>query len=467
MEQYLALAHQAPGVVKLEIEGIVNFEIKSQFMRELKEDTFSRNNNEDAHNHVDRILSIVDRLTPGAVNTWDLLKNAFIQRYCPPSKTAKQLEDIHNFKQEDDKSLYQAWERSIGGINNTNGLAAIVRCQICKGPYLDKECPLNEEVKKVEEVKYKEFGDPAPFNGINGAKFHVGPPGTTIGAPSSSTRECKVVYANQETPINPTSSSASVNVMPRRIFEYLKLTNLRKTNMLVEMANMTKKAPLGIIENILVQIDRFRFPSDFVIIDKTLNENIILGRPFLATIHAEIDVFDKEIALGVGNDKIIFYMEKKDHNFTILTTKILMVKSIRKGEPNCPPGDPSLKSFKSDNLHEIDQLADEYELRIGKKGQILEEVWENYKKVQCKDDTWWYDYWFEDDEKQEIRANKYDPPKVNLETFKVTRYSFDTSNNFIFVSKESKDSLSLGRKNISGFREMIRIEFNEDAHDEM
>ncbi|GJT65642.1 reverse transcriptase zinc-binding domain-containing protein [Tanacetum coccineum] len=50
----------------------------------------------------------VDRLAPGTINTWDLLKKAFIQRYCPPSMTAKQLEDIHNFKQEGDESLYQA-----------------------------------------------------------------------------------------------------------------------------------------------------------------------------------------------------------------------------------------------------------------------------------------------------------------------------------------------------------------------
>ncbi|GJR22111.1 hypothetical protein Tco_0970638 [Tanacetum coccineum] len=53
----------------------------------------------------------VNRLVPGTINTWDLLKKAFIQRYCPPSMTAKQLEDIHNFKQEGDESLYQAWER--------------------------------------------------------------------------------------------------------------------------------------------------------------------------------------------------------------------------------------------------------------------------------------------------------------------------------------------------------------------
>ncbi|GJY95496.1 hypothetical protein Tco_0511857 [Tanacetum coccineum] len=53
----------------------------------------------------------VDRLAPGTINTRDLPKKAFIQRYCPPSMTANQLEVIHNFKQEGDESLYQALER--------------------------------------------------------------------------------------------------------------------------------------------------------------------------------------------------------------------------------------------------------------------------------------------------------------------------------------------------------------------
>ncbi|GJR81050.1 hypothetical protein Tco_0151835 [Tanacetum coccineum] len=239
MEQYLALfrENQAPVVVKPKIKGNVNFEIKSQFMRELREDTFSGNKNEDAHDHIDRILSIVslfnipgvskdavmlrvfpfnltgatkrwvDRLVPGTTNTWDLLKKAFIQRYCPPSKTAKQLEDIHNFTQKGDESLYQAWERYNGllykcpthDINShqkrfrpwlailKNGtierqvgiLEAVVAvgCQICEGSHLDKDFPLNEEVKQVEEVRYGEFGRTTPFNGSNGRKFRVRPPG--------------------------------------------------------------------------------------------------------------------------------------------------------------------------------------------------------------------------------------------------------------------------------------------------
>ncbi|GJV88541.1 putative reverse transcriptase domain-containing protein [Tanacetum coccineum] len=81
--------------------------------------------------------------------------------------------------------------------------------------------------------------------------------------------------------------------------------------MLIEMADMTKKAPLGVVEDILVGIDKFLFPSNFVIINKTPNETIILGIPFLATIHAKIHVFNREISLGVGIDRIIFDMEKK------------------------------------------------------------------------------------------------------------------------------------------------------------
>ncbi|GKB28079.1 hypothetical protein Tco_0867480 [Tanacetum coccineum] len=50
-----------------------------------------------------------------------------------------------------------------------------VGCQNCGGAHLDKNCPLKEEVKSVEEAKYGEFGRSSPFS--NGAKYRVGPPG--------------------------------------------------------------------------------------------------------------------------------------------------------------------------------------------------------------------------------------------------------------------------------------------------
>nr|GFA15360.1 hypothetical protein [Tanacetum cinerariifolium] len=80
---------------------------------------------------------------------------------------------------------------------------------------------------------------------------------------------------------------------------------LKETSMLVEMVDVSKKAP---VENVLVKIDKFMFPTDFVIIYMLddPNKTMILGRTFLATIHARINVFRREISLGIGykNNKI-------------------------------------------------------------------------------------------------------------------------------------------------------------------
>ncbi|GKC54289.1 hypothetical protein Tco_1077034 [Tanacetum coccineum] len=48
---------------------------------------------------------------------------------------------------------------------------------------------------------------------------------------------------------------------------------------------------------------------------------------------------------------------------------------------------------------EIKQLADEYEIKIWEKGQVLEEIWTKCKRARSEDKDWWYDYWYEDEEK--------------------------------------------------------------------
>nr|GEY02586.1 hypothetical protein [Tanacetum cinerariifolium] len=246
------------------------FQNKKSIHAGLRGDAFFGNKNDDVHEHVEQVLDIVslfnipgishdvvmlhvfpitltgaakrwvDRLPPGTVDSYDLLKKAFIQRYCPPSRTAKQLEEIRNFKQEGDEALYQAWEwynnllykyptydinnhqkvnifynglgamnrqllnsqgsipgmtpvqalmaiqtmadhsqkwhdgssnRNIESSSNFEGIAAIVSilqnlgqnmkklnenvhaiqvgCQTCEGAQLDKDCPLNMEVKGI------------------------------------------------------------------------------------------------------------------------------------------------------------------------------------------------------------------------------------------------------------------------------------------------------------------------------
>ncbi|GKA71130.1 hypothetical protein Tco_0777269 [Tanacetum coccineum] len=109
---------------------------------------------------------------------------------------------------------------------------------------------------------------------------------------------------------------------------------------------------------------------------------------------------------------------------------------------------------------EVYQLADEYELGIGKKEHMLDDIWENCKKVQGDNTYGWHDQKSEEEERRQLRTNieEYDPPMVHVETFEIKKYSFDTGQNFICVTKELMDALPLGRENGSRFRDMIRKE---------
>ncbi|GKA23393.1 putative reverse transcriptase domain-containing protein [Tanacetum coccineum] len=96
--------------------------------------------------------------------------------------------------------------------------------------------------------------------------------------------------------------------MPLLTYLNLGLGKLAHTKLTVELADRTVKYPKGIAENMLVGIDKLVFPIDFIILDmpEDVKVPLILGRPFLSTAHAKIDVFKRKITLRVGEEKIIF-----------------------------------------------------------------------------------------------------------------------------------------------------------------
>ncbi|GJS85163.1 hypothetical protein Tco_0751704 [Tanacetum coccineum] len=129
------------GVARPKIDNKDQFELKGQFLKELRENTFSDSDNKDANEHIEKVLKIVDlfhvpnitmdqlmlrvfhvSLTgatarwltnepTGSIKTWEDLKTKFLNKYCLPRRTAKKMEKINNFQQEPDETLYQAWER--------------------------------------------------------------------------------------------------------------------------------------------------------------------------------------------------------------------------------------------------------------------------------------------------------------------------------------------------------------------
>ncbi|XP_073120605.1 uncharacterized protein [Henckelia pumila] len=101
---------------------------------------------------------------------------------------------------------------------------------------------------------------------------------------------------------------ASINLMPYSVFRKLSLGEPKSTRMSLQLADRSIKYPRGIIKDVLVKVDKFIFPVDFVVLDmeEDLDMPLILGRPYLETGKALIDIQKGELLLRVGEEKISF-----------------------------------------------------------------------------------------------------------------------------------------------------------------
>ncbi|GJZ46228.1 phospholipase-like protein [Tanacetum coccineum] len=401
-----------------------------------------------------------------------------------------------------------------------------------------------------------------------------------------------------------TTLKAKDNIMPLDVYKYLGLDKLRDAGTIENTAGTNE--PLGAID-ILVKFGTLEFMCNFVI--KMADDVVILGRSFLESTHAQIDVFNEEISFEIGSEKFMFdinshqyikkiYMldmeheeetfnpleigidlfsyespacleaEQNSRSISTLSPQEEITKPINfspdkrglvkrwhvckpitydngSGDcmmwPTCDPnskfcfgynevfgenkqgtlrqwicfhdherqtvkgsqmgfadflqeiifnewildsydvkeeyakviGDPYSRSFdeyKRVFNNEIEHLSNEYILRIGKKGYILDDVWEKYQQNYKETNEEWHEKGYEDDELWQSGDEKtnYDPPYVNVKSFKVKIYSFNEGCSFICITDCEDEALPLGRVNGARFKAMIRneLEGNKYVHEE-
>ena len=113
---------------------------------------------------------------------------------------------------------------------------------------------------------------------------------------------------------------ASVNLLPYSVYKQLGLGELKPTSITLSLADRSIKIPKGTIEDVLIQVDRFYYPVDFVVLETepvAVGANhvpIILGRPFLATSNAIINCWNGVMQLTFGNMTLelnIFHLSKR------------------------------------------------------------------------------------------------------------------------------------------------------------
>ncbi|GJY02227.1 reverse transcriptase domain-containing protein [Tanacetum coccineum] len=100
---------------------------------------------------------------------------------------------------------------------------------------------------------------------------------------------------------------SSINLMPLSVWKKLGLPELISTRMTFELANRAICTPAGIARDVFVPVRKFIFPADFVIVDYESDPRVplILGKPFLRTARALIDVHEEEMILRDGDERLI------------------------------------------------------------------------------------------------------------------------------------------------------------------
>ena len=103
-----------------------------------------------------------------------------------------------------------------------------------------------------------------------------------------------------------------MNLLPYLVYEQLGLGELKPTFIILQLADRSVIVPKGVVDDVLVQVDKFYFPFDFIILDMHPISNansqisVILGRPFLATSNALINCRSGVSKLSFGNMPLEF-----------------------------------------------------------------------------------------------------------------------------------------------------------------
>ena len=179
-------------------------------------------------------------------------------------------------------------------------------CTVKKGLGIEKKAFLTKQVSVIihskNPVKYKDPGSPT-------ISVNIG--GTCID---------KALL----------DLGASVNLLPYSVYKQLGLGELKPTNITLSLADRSVKIPKGIVEDVLVKVDKFYYPVEFVVLDTEPIENgpnhapIILGRPFLATAYAIINCRNGVMLLTFGNMTL-------ELNIFHLCNKYKLVENDKKG----------------------------------------------------------------------------------------------------------------------------------------
>nr|GFC12172.1 reverse transcriptase domain-containing protein [Tanacetum cinerariifolium] len=158
---------------------------------------------------------------------------------------------------------------------------------------------------------------------------------------------------------------ASINLMPLSVWRKLGLPDLIPTQMTLELANSAICTPNGIARDVFVPVGKFTFLIDFVVVNYESDPRVplILGRPFLRTARALIDVHGKEMILRDGDERLTLNMKHDTASYSNhpYRESVYLINIFNLSSEDCPKdlvsnkqsGNPTFSLHKEIALPEV------------------------------------------------------------------------------------------------------------------
>nr|GEZ81496.1 reverse transcriptase domain-containing protein [Tanacetum cinerariifolium] len=264
----------------------------------------------------------LDKEPSRSVLIWEDLVSKFINQFFPPSKTTYLRNENTNFLQKPNETFNEAWEHfkdllrqcphhgflelhqldTFYNALNLNDQDALDSA--AGGNLLDKiprEClSIIERKSKVRYSRSRITDVRANANAPLPTSSHSN--SFDLQQIAASLEDKLDIHMNRfKKSLNEMKNSFITPTAPLKAVEEkkLKLPTLNDTKMVLELADRTISKPTGVAEKLFVKVGKFYFPADFVVLNFIADPRVslILGRPFLSTAHALIDVYEGEIIL--------------------------------------------------------------------------------------------------------------------------------------------------------------------------
>ncbi|XP_042062029.1 uncharacterized protein LOC121805996 [Salvia splendens] len=145
---------------------------------------------------------------------------------------------------------------------------------------------------------------------------------------------------------------ASINLMPLSVFKQMNIGTLKPTSATLQMADRSVVYPKGIVEDLLIKVGEFIFPIDFMVLDMEEDKGVplLLGRPFLATAEANINVKKGELTIFMGEESQTFSQKPRSMDGRTEECKVVRLKHQVTTEEG---GSSAVRKVKQKDFYEL------------------------------------------------------------------------------------------------------------------